>query len=59
MNLVDACELMEKYAKCPKCGCETVGAGTGTLECDTTAGYFKRTRHCGWSIEVQENYGKT
>lgn len=27
MNLVDACELMKKYAKCPKCGCEVVGTG--------------------------------
>ena len=22
MNLVEACELMQKYAKCPKCGCK-------------------------------------
>lgn len=55
MNLVDACELMKKYAKCPKCGCETVGGGTGTFECDTAAGFFKRTCHCGWSIEIEED----
>ena len=55
MNLVDACDLMQKYAKCPKCGCDTVGAGTGTLECDTAAGYFKRTCQCGWGIEVIEH----
>lgn len=54
MNLVDACELMEKYAKCQKCGCETVGGGTGSIECDTQTGYFKRTCRCGWFIEIWE-----
>lgn len=55
MNLVEACELMQKYAKCPKCGCDTVGAGTGALECDSAAGYFKRTCQCVWGIEVIEH----
>jgi len=54
MNLVDACELFRKYTKCPKCGCETVGGGTGTVECDTTIGYFKRTCSCGWYVEISE-----
>lgn len=57
MNLVDACELMKKYAKCPKCGCDIVGVGIGTIECDTAAGYFKRTCHCGWKVEIREDIG--
>lgn len=57
MNIVDVCELLKKYAKCPKCGCETVGAGTGTLDIDTEAGYFIRTCHCGWKIEIREETG--
>ena len=54
MNLVDACKLMKQFAKCPKCGCETIGGGTGTVECDTAAGYFKRTCQCGWYIQIEE-----
>lgn len=54
MNIVDACDLMLRYTVCPKCGCETVGGGTGTIEIDTAAGYFKRTCQCGWSIEIKE-----
>ena len=55
MTLMDSIELMEKYAKCPKCGCEVVGNGNGTLECDTEKGYFKRTCRCGWYIEIKED----
>lgn len=57
MNLDDAIKLIDKYAECPKCGCETVGNGTGTIEIDTTKeeGYFKRTCHCGWSVTVRES----
>lgn len=54
MNLLDACDLMQRYAKCPDCGCETIGGGTGTLEVDTQEGYFKRTCQCGWCIEIRE-----
>lgn len=54
MNLIEAIDLMKKYIKCPKCGCETVGAGTGTLDIDTAAGYLIRTCHCGWKIEIRE-----
>lgn len=52
MKLVDALDLMRKYESCPQCGCNTVGAGTGTLEIDDDT--FKRTCHCGWSIEIKE-----
>ena len=52
MKLVKVLELMRLYSKCPECGCETVGGGTGTLE--ITDGCFKRTCQCGWSVEVQE-----
>ena len=55
MTILESCELMNKYGKCPKCGCETVGNGTGTLEVDTEIGYFKRTCHCGWYIEIKED----
>lgn len=56
MTIIDACKLMEKYAVCPKCGCSTIGNGTGTMECDTEKGYFKRTCRCGWVvIVVDEN----
>ena len=54
MTVLDSIELMDKYAKCPVCGCETVGNGTGTLEVDTAAGYFKRTCRCGWCVEIKE-----
>ena len=54
MNLVDACDLMRRYAVCPQCGCDTVGGVSGTVECDTAAGYFKRTCQCGWGIEIKE-----
>lgn len=54
MNLIQACELMSKYAVCPKCGSETIGDRAGSVECDTSTGYFKRTCECGWSIEIKE-----
>lgn len=52
MKLVKVLELMRLYAKCPKCGCETVGGDTGTLE--ITDECFVRTCQCGWAVEVQE-----
>ena len=55
MNIVDVLELYRKYAKCPECGCDTVGDGTGTIEFDTTLGYFKRTCQCGWHVEISED----
>lgn len=54
MTIKDSVKLMELYAVCPKCGCEVIGNGKGALECDTAAGYFKRTCGCGWYVEVQE-----
>lgn len=54
MNIMSASKLTELYAACPKCGCEVIGNGKGTLECDTGAGYFKRACGCGWFVEVQE-----
>ena len=55
MNVREVCELIEKYAKCPKCGCEVVGNGKGTLEVDK--GIFKRTCHCGWSVTIDKRKG--
>lgn len=55
MNILTAAKLMELYAACPKCGCEVIGNGKGALECDTSAGTFRRTCSCGWSVEVREN----
>ena len=52
MNLTQFIELTKKWAVCPVCGCNTVGNGTGTLEGDSAAGYFKRTCHCGFSVEI-------
>lgn len=54
MTAIDSAKLTELYAVCPKCGCATVGNGKGTLECDTEAGYFKRTCGCGWYVEIHE-----
>ena len=54
MNLIDAVELLRKYAVCPKCGSDMVGGDSGTWECDTRIGYFKRTCRCGWGVEVKE-----
>lgn len=54
MTVTQSAKLMELYAVCPKCGCEVVGNGKGTMECDTRAGFFKRTCACGWRIELQE-----
>ena len=54
MNIKDSIKLMELYAVCPRCGCEVIGNGKGTLECDTAAGSFRRTCSCGWYVEVQE-----
>ena len=54
MTIIESCQLMEKYAKCPNCGCETIGNGTGTLEVDTDMGFFKRTCACGWNVEIKE-----
>ena len=53
MKLVDAINLIKKYGKCPKCGCDTVGGGTGTI--DIGEGYFQRTCSCGWRIELHDN----
>ena len=55
MNLIEAISLMKKYAECPKCGCAVVGNDKGTFECDTQAGYFKRTCSCGWHVEINES----
>lgn len=55
MTITDACSLMEKYAKCPKCGCEVVGNGKGTVDVDTENGFFKRTCSCGWSVTISED----
>ena len=46
-------ELNRQWAICPVCGCGTVGNGTGTLEGDSEAGYFKRTFRCGFSVEYK------
>ena len=54
MTALESIELMKKYAKCPTCGCKTVGNGTGTIEVDTSVGYFKRTCRCGWYVEIKE-----
>lgn len=54
MNIVIAAKLMELYATCPKCGCGVIGNGKGLLECDTAAGFFKRSCGCGWHVEVTE-----
>ena len=54
MTIKDSVKLMELYAVCPKCSCEVISNGKGSLECDTAAGYFKRTCGCGWYVEVQE-----
>ena len=53
MNITIAAKLMELYAACPNCGCEVIG-NEGALECDTAAGYFKRSCGCGWCVEVTE-----
>lgn len=54
MNITIAAKLMELYAACPQCGCEIVGNGKGALECDTEAGFFRRSCGCGWCVEVTE-----
>lgn len=54
MTIQQLMEVAEKYAVCPECGCEYVGNGKGTLEFDTSVGYFKRTCHCGWSVEIKD-----
>lgn len=40
------------------CGCEIVGNGKGALECDTEAGFFRRSCGCGWCVEVTEGIVK-
>lgn len=54
MNVVEITNLLRRYAVCPKCGCDRVGNGKGTFECDGEIGYFKRTCHCGWQIEIKD-----
>lgn len=58
MNITIAAKLMELYAACPNCGCEIVGNGKGALECDTEAGFFRRSCGCGWCVEVTEGIVK-
>ena len=57
MTLTKAIALGMQYEKCPKCGCDCIGGGKGTLEIDTEIGYFKRSCHCGWSVEIGERRG--
>lgn len=54
MNLIEAVELMEKYAVCRNCGCDVIGNDKGTMEVDSEKGYFKRNCRCGWQITVCE-----
>ena len=52
MTMREAFELTVQHEKCPDCGCDRIGGGMGTLEVDTEIGYFKRTCHCGWAVEI-------
>lgn len=52
MTITEFINLMKKYEKCPYCGCSTIGNGTGTLEGDSSKGYFRRTCRCGWSVTI-------
>lgn len=45
-------KLLNKYAVCPKCGCDTLGNGDGTLVVEDTT--FERTCKCGFSVKVNE-----
>lgn len=54
MTIIDACELMKRYAVCPKCGCEYIGNGKGSIVVDTEVGHFYRNCNCGWEIDLWE-----
>ena len=54
MTVMRYLKLLNKYAKCPECGCKEVGNGKGTVDADREKGYFKRTCHCGWYVEIIE-----
>lgn len=53
MTFKEACELMEKYAQCPKCGSATVGGGKGAISVDTAKGIFARSCSCGWGVFIR------
>ena len=52
MNVFKTVELIDKYGKCPKCGSDKIGNGSGSLivEEDT----FYRSCKCGWKIKTNE-----
>ena len=55
MTFLEACELLEKYAQCPKCGSSTIGGGKGAISVDTVKGTFARSCSCGWGIFIKTN----
>lgn len=54
MTVLEAYELINRYSKCPKCGCEAKYNNAEAIKIDDKEGYFKRTCHCGWHIEVKK-----
>lgn len=52
MNLRKSLALMEKYAECPQCHNNTIGAGEGVLIVEDET--FFRSCKCGWSIKTDE-----
>lgn len=48
MNLIEATELMKKYAECPDCGNKYVGNGQGGMQIEGET--FRRWCKCGWSV---------
>lgn len=55
MTFMEACELMEKYAKCPKCGSSSIGNGKGAVSVDTEKGRFSRSCSCGLGIFITDD----
>ncbi len=53
MTMTEYLALLQKYEKCPCCGCTTVGNGTGVLGADTEVGFFHRACRCGWSVTIK------
>lgn len=58
MTVKEICEFMDKYLKCPECGCGTIGCENVSVDINTSEfkrGSFHRSCSCGWYIKLVIN----
>jgi hypothetical protein len=52
VRLEKAIELINRFAECPKCGCDKIGADAGGIEIE--GDLFRRFCGCGWEVGFRD-----